>query len=189
MRNIQNIELKPCDNPKYVKVNRMHYTQEGIDKTWEIAHVHDSVAILLYHQEHHTFVLVKQFRPAVYLSNGDGFTYELCAGICDKEGASLTQVAREEIHEECGFDVPLDAIEHVTSFYTAVGFAGAKQTLFFATVDESMRVSAGGGVDIEAIEVVELFVDDAHDFIFDETKVKTPGLMFAFEWFLGRDKY
>lgn len=31
-----------------------------------------------------------------------GFTYELCAGLIDKEGKTLEEITSEEIHEECG---------------------------------------------------------------------------------------
>ena len=44
-----------------------------------------------------------------------GLTYELCAGIVDKD-SSVEQIAKEEILEECGYDVPLGKIEKITSF-------------------------------------------------------------------------
>lgn len=44
-----------------------------------------------------------------------GITYELCAGLIDKD-VSPTEIAKMEIHEECGFDVPMESIEHVTSY-------------------------------------------------------------------------
>ncbi len=128
-------------------------------------------------------MVVRQFRPPVYLKNHDGFTYELCAGIVDKD-KSLLEIAHEEILEECGFHVPLERIEKITSFYTAVGFAGSHQTLYFAIIDESMRVSEGGGVDVEEIEVVYVSLAEARAFVLDESKAKTPGLMFGFGWFL-----
>ena len=55
----------------------------------------------------------------------------------------------------------LQNIEKITSFHTSVGFAGSKQMLYFAEVDESMKVSEGGGVDHEQIEVVYLPVEEA----------------------------
>lgn len=179
---ITDIEITSCENSKFVKPKRMHYTQEGICKQWDMVEVHDSVAILLYHRDHDAFIVVKQFRPPVYLKNSDGYTYELCAGIVDKE-MSLVEIAHEEILEECGYFVPLEKILKVTSFYTAVGFAGSVQTLYYAQVDESMRVSSGGGIDIEVIEVIEISVEEAKAFVYDESKAKTPGLMFAFGWY------
>ncbi|MCI4407401.1 MAG: NUDIX hydrolase [Sulfuricurvum sp.] len=180
---IKNVTIVACENSDFVKPKRMKYLQNGVPKIWDMVEVHDSVAILLYHEERNALIVVKQFRPPVYLKNNDGYTYELCAGIVDK-AKSLVEIAHEEILEECGYDVPTEEIERVTSFYTAVGFAGSVQTLFYAKVNESMRVSNGGGIDTESIEVVEISVEDAKKFAMDESKAKTPGLMFGFGWFL-----
>ena len=181
MHKIENITLKPCSDSAFVKVERMHYKQDGIEKAWDVAQVHDSVAILIYHKGRDAFVLVKQFRPPVYLKNQEGFTYELCAGIVDKK-LSLVEIAQEEIVEETGYEVSCDRIEKITSYYTAVGFAGAKQELYYVQVDDGDKVSEGGGIDVEMIEVVYLPSSDAMAFVFDEDIVKTPGLMFAMSW-------
>ena len=178
---IKDISLSSCENSSFVKTKRMHYTQKGIKKAWDMVEVHDSVAVLVYHKDKNAFVLVKQFRPPVYLKNSDGFTYELCAGIVDKE-CSLEQIAKEEIDEECGFNVPLENIDKITSFYTAVGFAGAHQTLYYCEVDDNMKEHEGGGIHVEDIEVVYLDIKEAQDFLFDETKAKTPGIMYAMMW-------
>lgn len=51
-----------------------------------------------------------------------GFTIELCAGIVDKD-QSLAEIMKDEILEECGYAVPLSAIEKVTSYrYFLVSF-------------------------------------------------------------------
>ncbi len=180
---ISKLTVVPCQESSFVKPKRIEYLQNGIAKIWDIVEVHDSVAILLYHEEHEALIVVKQFRPPVYLKNNDGYTYELCAGIVDKD-KSLIEIAHEEILEECGYQVPLEKIKKVTSFYTAVGFAGSVQTLYAARVNESMRVNDGGGVDHEVIEVIEISVSEAKGFVMDESKAKTPGLMFGFGWFL-----
>lgn len=178
---IKEISFSACEDSSFVKTKRMHYTQKGVEKAWDMVEVHDSVSVLIYHKEKNAFVLVKQFRPPVYLKNKDGFTYELCAGIVDKE-CSLEQIAKEEIDEECGFNVPLEKIENITSFYTAVGFAGAKQNLYYCEVNDAMKEHEGGGVHVEDIEVVYLDVDKAKAFILDESKAKTPGIMYAMMW-------
>lgn len=180
---IDKVKIVPCETSNFVKPKRVEYVQDGIEKIWDMVEVHDSVAILLYHEERETLVLVRQFRPPVYLKNNDGYTYELCAGIVDKS-KSLVEIAHEEILEECGYHVPLEGIERVSSFYTAVGFAGSVQTLFYASVSESMRVNNGGGIETESIEVVEIPLEEAKKFVMDESKAKTPGLMFGFGWFL-----
>ncbi len=178
---IEDFTLHPLKNPHYTSPYLATYRHDGVEKDWEIIQAHDSVAILLYHREKEAFVLVRQFRAAVYLNNQDGLTVELCAGIVDKE-IPLHEIAREEIEEECGFAVDSAKIERISSFYTSVGFAGAKQTLYYAEVDEDMRVSEGGGIEDEAIEVIYLPLLEAKDFIYDERVAKTPGLMFAFMW-------
>ena len=182
---IKNFKLEPLVDAKFIQTSFATYEQNGIAKTWEIVEAHDSVAILIYHKDKDAFILVKQFRPAVYLNNDDGMTIELCAGIVDKD-LSLLQIAKEEIEEECGYDVALENIEKITSFHTSVGFAGSKQMLYFAEVDESMKVSEGGGVDLEQIEVVYLPVSEAKKLIYDESIAKTPGLMFAFMWYFDK---
>lgn len=45
-----------------------------------------------------------------------GMTLELCAGIVDKNEMPLVQVMKEEICEECGYDVPIDRISVITKF-------------------------------------------------------------------------
>jgi len=182
---IDNFTLHPLENPEYISTSLATFTQNGQKRDWEVVQAHDSVAILLYHTQQDAFVLVKQFRPAVYLNNKDGMTVELCAGIVDKK-LSLAHIAKEEIEEECGYDVPFENIEKITSFHTSVGFAGSKQMLYYAEVDESMKVSEGGGVDDEQIEVIYLPVSESKAFIYDESIAKTPGLMFAFMWYFDK---
>ena len=177
-------ELKESD---YVKPKRVFYKQNGTLKSWDMVETFDSVAILIYHTQKDAFVLVKQFRPAVYFKNGDGFTHELCAGIIDKKKTNL-QIAQEEILEETGYSVSVDDIEQINSFFTSVGFAGGKQHLYYCEVNEKQRVHKGGGIDLEEIEVVYLPLKDARDFIKDSSKAKTPGLLYAFSWFFENKK-
>jgi len=181
MNKISNITIEPCSDSNFVKLQRMRYEQNGVKKAWDLAEVHDSVAILIYHTSRDAFVLVKQFRPPVFLKNEEGMTYELCAGIVDKD-LTLAQIAQEEIEEETGYRVDVSRLKRVTSFYTAVGFAGASQTLYYVEVDDEDKVSDGGGVDVEEIEVVYLPAAEAMEFVFDESKAKTPGIMFALSW-------
>lgn len=168
---------------QYVKPVRLCYSQNGTPRTWEAVRCHDSVAVLLYHREKDAFLLVKQFRPAVYMNHPVHLcTYELCAGLVDKQ-ASLEQIVREEIDEECGFDVPAERIVKINSFFTNVGVSGNKQHLFYAEIDESMKRHAGGGVHTEEIILEYIPCRDARAFIYNESKAKTPGLIFAFYWF------
>jgi UDP-sugar diphosphatase len=173
-------ELK---NPNFIKPILINYIQKGVQKTWEAVSSHDSVSILLWHEQKESFVIVKQLRATVLNKNQrDGHTYELCAGIVDKK-LTNAQIAKEEILEECGFDVEIENLQTISSYYTSVGISGAKQTLYFAKVDDSMKVSDGGGLEDEDIEVIYVHIDKAKEFMFDEAYQTTPGLMMAFYWF------
>ena len=186
---IENLEINELKDTKYIHPIKVTYSQNGISKTWEAVKSHNSVAILLYHTEKKAFLLVKQFRVPVFLNDSSKtFTYELCAGLVDKD-KSLEEIAQEEIDEECGYQVDLKDIVKITSFYTNVGISGACQYLFFAKIDESMKIHNGGGVNDEQIEPIFLPIENSDKFIFDESKAKTPGLMFSFLWFLkNKDK-
>lgn len=177
------ISVEPLEESKYIKPKKVIYQEGDRVKSWDVVEVHDSVATLLYHVKREELLLVKQLRPAVFLKNNNGYTYELCAGILDK-GVDSLLTAKEEIEEETGFDVPLHSIKKITEFYTAVGFAGSRQELFFAEIDDSMKRHEGGGIETEDIEPVYIKKEELKEFIFDSSKVKTPGLMFAACWFL-----
>lgn len=181
---IEEFKTTDLDETKFVHPVRITYIQNGIKKSWEAVKSFDSVAILLFHKTKNAFLLVKQFRPPVYLNDTSKLcTYELCAGIVDKE-KSLEQIAKEEIDEECGYDVPLEKIEKISSFYTNVGVSGGCQTLYYAQIDDSMKIHNGGGIHDEEIELMYLPVEEYENFMYDENKAKTPGLMFSFMWFM-----
>ena len=179
-------ELKETNFIQPIEIN---YTQNGIKKRWEAVLSHDSVAILLYHKDKDAFVLVKQLRVTVLNKNpNNGYMYELCAGIVDKE-CSIEQIAKEEILEECGYDVPVENLEKISAFYTSVGISGTYQTLYYAEIDESMKVSEGGGLEEEEIEVIYIPLREAKEFMFNESYQKTTGVSLAFYWFFNHKKH
>jgi UDP-sugar diphosphatase len=181
---IKDFKTSVLDETKFVHPVKITYKQNGKNKSWEAVKSFDSVAVLLYNVDKNAFLLVKQFRPPVYLNDKSNLcTYELCAGIVDKD-ISLEMIVKEEIDEECGYDVPLENIEKITSFYTNVGVSGAKQHLYYAKINDSMKSHDGGGIQDEEIETMYLPVDKYKEFIYDENKAKTPGLMFSFMWFM-----
>jgi UDP-sugar diphosphatase len=53
-----------------------------------------------------------------------GITYELCSGIVDKEDKDLLEITKEEILEECGYDVPVKNIFEVNTFRAGIGITG-----------------------------------------------------------------
>lgn len=195
---------------KYVKPVRMHFTLNGRTRAWDCLKVHDSVACVIYNKTRNKLIYVKQFRPAVYLStltknHSDltdfdpsklqkptkdkvGYTMELCAGLADKEGKTPQEVMREEIVEETGYDVPLESVKFINSFRGSTGLSGTMMNLFFAEVTDDQRLSSGGGVDDEAIEVMEMDVEEARKTIYcrdeDAPFSRPPAMLFGTCWFL-----
>ena len=180
-------KINPLTNPKFIKPIEIEYVQNNQLKKWEAITSHDSVSILLYHTQKDAFVIVKQLRAPVLNMNNDGYMHELCAGIVDKE-LPLVQIAKEEVLEECGYDVPLEKMRFITKFFTSVGISGAAQSFFYAAIDESMRVSDGGGLEDEEIEVLFIPRAEAKHFMFDDRYQKTPGLIMGFYWFFDTIK-
>uniref|UniRef100_A0A6J0UE37 Uridine diphosphate glucose pyrophosphatase NUDT14 isoform X3 n=1 Tax=Pogona vitticeps TaxID=103695 RepID=A0A6J0UE37_9SAUR len=211
MESVEDLSLGPCTASQYLRPFRLRYRQNGISKIWDFMRSHDSVSILIFNTSRQCFVVVKQFRPAVYMCEMErkcpqnferkkqetwnplpnslpasvGVTYELCAGIVDKPELSLEEIACREILEECGYEVPLATLKRITSYRSGVGVTGSKQTLFYAEVTDEMKASEGGGQpeEGELIEVVEIPLKDSMDFAYNESFPKTMGVIFSFMWF------
>ena len=112
-----------------------------------------------------------------------GVTYELCAGIVDQK-TPLTEIAKKEILEETGYDVPLDKITKLFQHHQ-VGFAGNCGTVFYAEVTDEMNLSKGGGniTEGEFIETMYLPLNEAKDFVFNDDYVKPSSFVAAFCWY------
>ena len=74
-----------------------------------------------------------------------GITLELCAGIVDKAGKTPREIAKMEILEECGYEVPLECVEEVQNLPGGVGTSGERIYLFYTEVTDQMKVNTGGG--------------------------------------------
>jgi len=180
MHNIENVTIEENSQENKQKVYRVSYLQEGRFFERDVFKSLDTVKVLIYHEELDAFVLVKQFRALVYINHPElAVRYELCGGRVDKPISNI-DIAREEVLEECGYDVKVEDMQKVTTLVT-----GGKMTLYFVKVNESMRVNNGGGIQNEMIEVIYLPVSEAKSFMFDERIPKRPALMFMFSWFLN----
>ncbi|VDK57361.1 unnamed protein product [Cylicostephanus goldi] len=135
-------------------------------QSYDLVLRHSSVATILYHTGMKKLILVKQFRPAVLVGHvlrqpenfnkklteidwakydaSNGYTLELCAGMIDKK-LPVVDIAREEIEEECGYAVKNEDIHLVTTFNVAAHESGGVQYLFYAEINDSMKVTEGGG--------------------------------------------
>lgn len=203
MEDIQDVHFVELENSKYLKPIRMKYTQAGRQKVWDLMKSHSSVAIVIFRTDVKKFVFVRQFRPALYMARAEetgtpvtigtrlsqpgkeGMTLELCAGIVDKE-LSLPEIAKEEVLEECGYEVEVSRLEHVVTCPASVGTGGTSQTIFSLEVTEKDKKGQGGGVaeEGEFIDVVEMGVEEVKSYLGQERVNSPAGFLFAVQWFL-----
>jgi len=172
---------------KFLELKEVFFRYKDKNKRWEVCSSMNSVSILIYDKDLDSIILVKQFRLPVYLKNNDGFTYELCAGICDKDKSSI-EIAKEEVLEECGYDVEVNRLKKITSTWASVGSNAARQEIFYVEVTSKDKINEGGGLDDEDIEVIPLKSNEVEKFIFNEDIVLTPGAKLALLWWIHYKK-
>lgn len=124
------------------KDNGQQYKQELFERG-------NSVAALVYDSVKDVFVFTKQFRVG---ANKD--LIEIVAGSMDIENETPEVAMEREINEELGYDVLLTDLEYIGSYYVSPGGTSEKIHLFF--VQATSKISSGGGLEDEDIDVVEL---------------------------------
>lgn len=118
----------------------------------------NGATILLYDRERRTVVLTQQFRLPTYVNgNASGMLIEACAGLLDNDAPEAC-IAREAF-EETGYEVRNP--RKVMQAYMSPGSVTEILHFFVAEYSRAQRVSEGGGVEEEDIEVMELSFDDA----------------------------
>ena len=192
-------EVKKLENSRFINPYRVHFNHNEKKRIWDGIMYHASVSCIIYHTDKKSIILVRQFRPLVHVqqvleaqkidlmksnqsfestkidwslvSPSEAFTFELCAGICDKN-KSLEETIQEEIHEECGFSVNLKDIHKISAIRS-----GSLHTIFYTEVNESMKTGPGGGNpdEGECIELVELPINKIREFINDDSNPRAPG--------------
>lgn len=134
------------------------YQEENKPVQTQIREVYDrgnGAAILLYNSTQKTVILTRQFRLPTYLNgNKSGMMIEVCAGLLDEDHPE--QCIIREVEEETGY-----RIENVTKIFESYMSPGAVTEIlhfFVGEYNQTMKVSAGGGLDSEHenIEVLEL---------------------------------
>ena len=113
----------------------------------------NGATILLYNPEKKTVVLIRQFRVATWVNgNEDGQLIETCAGLLDNDEPEAC--IRKEAIEETGFEV--GEVRKLFELYMSPGGVTEISHFFIAQYRDSQRTNAGGGVEDEDIEVLEL---------------------------------
>jgi len=158
LKKVTIISKEDNKEPKFIKTMSVKAKREGGKEFyWEATKQMNSVHILVDNIETQEIILVKQVRIPVLLNDDsqNGEVIELCAGIIDKD-CSLEQIAKEEVEEELGYDVPLENIISHKVFKSSVGTSGTNAYTYFCEVTEEMKVSEGGGIESEDIELIRI---------------------------------
>ncbi|MCE9887759.1 GDP-mannose pyrophosphatase NudK [Kluyvera intermedia] len=122
----------------------------------------NGATVLLYNSQKQNVVLVRQFRIATWVNgNTDGMLIETCAGLLDDDEPE--DCIRKEAIEETGYQVK--NVRKVFQLYMSPGGVTEIVHFFIAEYDDSLRENAGGGVEDEAIDVLELPFSQALEMI------------------------
>lgn len=126
---------------------------EAIRHKREVYDRGNGATMLLYNREKQTVVLTRQFRVATWVNgNADGMLIETCAGLLDADEPEVC--ARKEAIEETGYEV--GEVEKVFELYMSPGGVTELIHFYMAEYSDAQRENAGGGIDDEDIDVLEL---------------------------------
>jgi nudix-type nucleoside diphosphatase (YffH/AdpP family) len=118
----------------------------------------NGATILLHNPAADTVVLTRQFRlPTFVNGNPTGLLIETCAGLLDNDHPD-TAIIRET-EEETGYR--LTAVEKVMEAYMSPGSVTERLYFYLAEYSPNTERLAGGGVEEEEIEVLELPLREA----------------------------
>ncbi|MBD2702815.1 GDP-mannose pyrophosphatase NudK [Spirosoma sp. BT702] len=118
----------------------------------------NGATILLHNPQTDTVILTRQFRlPTFVNGNETGLLIEACAGLLDDEHPD--DAIRREMEEETGFRI--ESVQKVMEAYMSPGSVTEKLFFYIAEYSADTQRNAGGGIEEEEIEILELPVAEA----------------------------
>jgi len=118
----------------------------------------NGATVLLHNPATDHVVLTRQFRLPTYVNgNPTGLLIEACAGLLDDEHPD--DAIRREVQEETGYQ--LAAVERVLEAYMSPGSVTERLFFYLAEYSAATERQAGGGVEEEEIEVLEMPLAEA----------------------------
>jgi GDP-mannose pyrophosphatase NudK len=159
---VEVLNTEVLSNNWYV-LRKVTFRLQKRDGTWQTQsrEAYDrgnGATILPFDLSRRTVILTRQFRlPTFVNGNPSGMLIESCAGLLDKENPS--QCITRELREETGFE--LQNVRKVMEAYMSPGSVTEIVYFFVAEYTPAQQASAGGGVEEEDIEVIELTIDEA----------------------------
>ncbi|GAB3808904.1 GDP-mannose pyrophosphatase NudK [Spirosoma humi] len=122
----------------------------------------NGATILLHNPDTDTVILTRQFRlPTFVNGNPTGMLIEACAGLLDDEGPD--DAIRRETEEETGYRI--ESVQKVMEAYMSPGSVTEKLFFYLAEYSADTERNAGGGIDEEEIDILELPVNQAYDMV------------------------
>ncbi|QDK81207.1 GDP-mannose pyrophosphatase NudK [Spirosoma sp. KCTC 42546] len=122
----------------------------------------NGATILLHNPEADTVILTRQFRlPTFVNGNESGMLIEACAGLLDNDHPD--DAIRREMEEETGYRI--QSVEKIMEAYMSPGSVTEKLFFYLAHYTADTERNAGGGIDEEEIEILELPVSQAMNMI------------------------
>ena len=122
----------------------------------------NGATILLHNPQTDTVILTRQFRlPTFVNGNPTGMLIETCAGLLDDEGPD--DAIRRETEEETGYRI--ESVQKVMEAYMSPGSVTEKLFFYLAEYTADTERNAGGGIDEEEIDILELPVSQAYDMV------------------------
>ena len=113
----------------------------------------NGATILLYNKVSKTVILTRQFRLPTFINgNANGMLIEACAGLLDQDQPEVA--IKRETEEETGFRIK--EVKKIFEAYMSPGSVTELLYFFVAEYVKSEKVSEGGGLDGEDIEVLEI---------------------------------
>lgn len=181
----QILKERPVFEQAVFTVQEAHLRHEQFDGTMSAELVRlnldrgDSVAAIVHDPERDLLYLTEQFRyPTIATSSG--WLLELPAGIVDA-GETPQESLEREVLEETGFKVT--DLQLVSTFFASPGGSSERILLHYARVDDSVRVSDGGGSGREGedIRVVSMSVAEALTAL-DEQRIQDAKTIIGLQW-------
>lgn len=135
----------------FFKVDEIHLRHQTFSGDWSetVRRLNfergEAVAVLIYLEDTDQFVLVRQFRFAVYETGGEGWIEEVVAGILD-EDAPL-DCARRECIEEAGYEI--GRFDYLGTYFVSPGASTERIHLYTGYCQSADRKHPGGGLDHE----------------------------------------
>jgi GDP-mannose pyrophosphatase NudK len=172
MRNSERVRIRQVNtlSDDWYLLKKTTFDYRMRDGSWKIItrETYDrgnGAAILLINRKRGTVLLTRQFRfPAYVNGSEDGMLIEACAGLLDNQ--SPGEAIRREAEEELG--VKVGEVHRILETYMSPGSVTEKLFFFVAEYSSPAGEGAGNreeGEEIEVIEVIELGLDEALDWI------------------------